>query len=65
MIKRKDFEVYNQKHQMYAEGDQHPQPTEPDIMFALKLEGYAASEIDMWFDHLQGFWRWTCKIAKD
>ena len=40
------------------------EPKEADIQNLLASEGWIADEIDIWFDNLQKFWRWSCKIAK-
>ena len=63
MIRREDFEVCDQSHQMHAEGCQDAEPTEKDILIAVGLCGYAATEIDIFFDGLQGLWRWNCDIG--
>lgn len=62
-------EIFDQAHQMWAEGTsigagKGLEPKEKDIQHLLGTEGWIADEIDIWFDNLQGFWRWSCKIVR-
>jgi hypothetical protein len=63
MIKREDIEIFNQQHQMYAEGCQDEKPEEGDVLIAVGLAGYEATDIDIHYDDLQKLWRWTCDIG--
>jgi len=67
-VDREHTEIFDQPHQMWAEGTEvsrmHNAPTAPDIRKLLESEGWKAYEIDVWYDTLQGFWRWLCKISK-
>ena len=49
---------------MDAEGTSDEQPTEKAIQTLLGVEGWCCDEIDIWFDDMQGFWRWNCTIKK-
>jgi hypothetical protein len=62
MIQREDFEICDQAHEMYAEGCQGGEPLEDDVLIAVGLAGYEASDIDIHFDDMQKLWRWTCAI---
>jgi len=68
-VDREHTEIFDQAHQMWAEGTsigsgEGLEPKEADIQKLLSGEGWIADEIDIWFDNLQKFWRWSCKIAK-
>lgn len=67
-VDRKHTEIFDQAHQMWAEGTsiggEGLEPKEADIQKLLGSERWATDEIDIWFDNLQKFWRWSCKIAK-
>lgn len=68
-VDRKHTEIFDQAHQMCAEGtstgsDEGLELKEADIQKLLGSEGWVTDEIDIWFDNLQNFWRWSCKIAK-
>lgn len=68
-VDREHTEICDQAHQMWAEGtsiggSEGLEPKETDIQKLLGSEGWEADEIDIWFDTLQKFWRWSCKIAK-
>lgn len=39
-------------------------PKKSEISQMLIDEGWQPSDIDIWFDDLQGFWRWSCKIQR-
>lgn len=39
-------------------------PKKVEIVEMLNKEGWQPSMIDIWFDELQGFWRWSCQINK-
>ena len=49
---------------MVAEGSADEKPTEHKIMEAISAEGFEASNISMFYDTLQRFWRYTADIKK-
>ena len=63
-IDRKNTEILDQKHQMYAEGTSDIKPTAKDIELFLKHEGWDIYNLDIFFDSMQGFWRWNCDIVR-
>lgn len=63
-VTRKETEIFDQSHQMYAEGTSDVEPLEKDIKFLLGSENWIADEIGIWFDNMQGFWRWWCSIER-
>ncbi len=65
-VDRQHTVIFDQTHKMWAEGTsigEGLKPKEQDIQHLLGSEGWVADEIDIWFDNLQGFWRWSCKIV--
>lgn len=62
-VTRENTEICDQAHQMFAEGTSDIEPKEIDIQKMLAEELLAVDEIEIFFDNLQGFWRWSCKIA--
>lgn len=63
-VERINTEIFDQVHQMWAEGTSDIEPLEVDIQNLLDGEGFEVDEIDFWFDNMQVFWRWYCKIYK-
>lgn len=63
-VTREETEIRDQAHEMWAEGTSDEMPASSDIETLLKNEGYFASDIERWFDDMQGFWRWNCNIKK-
>lgn len=63
-VERKNTEILDQPHQMCAEGTDDEKPKIEDIEVILKNEGWGVFNVDIWFDTMQGFWRWNCDILK-
>ena len=49
---------------MVAEGTSDVEPKAEDIKLLLLSEKWECSNIGIWFDNMQGFWRWNCDIAR-
>lgn len=64
MIKREEVEIRNQAHLMDAEGAHTHEVSESEIEQFLAKEGYFATNIDIFFDFMQGLTRWTADIIK-
>ena len=47
-----------------AEGTSDIEPIIDDIKSLLKIENWEGYNIDIWFDDMQGFWRWCCDICR-
>lgn len=56
--------VRNQPHLMEAEGTWNTEPTEKQITDCLNNYGYEVSGVEIGYDTLQTFWRWSCSILK-
>lgn len=64
MLLRKNTEIRSQIHLMDAEGTSDSKPIKLDVKELIKQEGWIASNIEIFYDNMQGFWRWNCKIKK-
>jgi hypothetical protein len=62
MIKRYNTKNKTHAHLIDAEGTSDIEPMKSEIEFLLSKEGYNAKDIEIWFDNMQGLWRWSCKI---
>lgn len=59
----KNTEVRNQPHEMWIEGAEDFEPTEKQVIDFVKELGYKSDGIDISFDNMMGFWRWSCNIS--
>lgn len=62
-----NVEIFDQEHQMFAEGisAEKTMPTQEDIeKYLLNEKGWIASDVEIEFDSMMGFWRWSCDIKK-
>lgn len=62
MVTRENTEIRTHAHLMDAEGTADTKPMKSEIEFLLSKEDYNAKDIEIWFDNMQGFWRWNCEI---
>ena len=53
----------DQKHKMWLEGTSDTKPFKKKIMDHAKEKGFKASNIDIYFDYLQGIYRFTGEIT--
>lgn len=61
-LNRENTEISPQPHKMWAEGMEDFKMTPTDIREHLKSEGWDCYEIDILWDNMQKFWRWSCFI---
>jgi hypothetical protein len=64
MLNRNEVEIFEQAHQMYAEGKHANSPSESDIVLLLYDEGYEASNINISYDKMMGVYNWYAEIEK-
>ena len=57
-----EIEIRDQSHLMDASGTQDEKPSEAEIANALLKRGWLASDIEIFYDDLMGFWRWSSDI---
>ena len=62
-LHRENTEIFDQKHQMYAEGADDDEMEEIDIVDHLKEEGWRCVNISTWYDKMQGMWKWSADIS--
>ena len=60
MIERGNTEIQKKN----AEGTSDVKIYTLDVSRFLHKEGYHADNIDIWYDNMQGIWRWSCCIVK-
>lgn len=58
------LEIRDQKHLMFAEGSSDIEPTNVAIVSVIKKQGYAASNIKIFFDNFQSIWRFNADILR-
>ena len=58
-------EISREDWKRYAEGAEDFQPTRPMIVEFLKLNGVKSDRIEILYDDLQGFWRWSATNLVD
>ncbi len=63
-VERKNTEIRSHQHLMDAEGTSDIKPKAEDIKALLLSENWESSNIEIWFDNMQGFWRWNCDISR-
>ena len=64
-VTRENTEIRDQTPDlMVAEGTSDVEPKSKDIKELLLSENWNSSNIDIWFDNMQGFWRWNCDISR-
>lgn len=47
----------------YAEGTSDTEPKPQEISDLFKYDNLEITNIQIWFDNLQHFWRWSCDIV--
>ena len=68
-VDRQHTEILDRPDQMWAEGTsiefgEDFKPKANEIETLLKAENWLMYDLDIWYDNLQGFWRWSCKIMR-
>jgi hypothetical protein len=63
-VNRELTEIFDQIHQMYAEGTSDLRPTTTDINQLITECGFVPKNIDIFYDQFQAIWRWGCDISK-
>lgn len=63
-VTREETEIRDQAHEMWAEGTSGLMPDIVDIESLLLGLGWKASNVEVWYDNMQGFYRWNCSITK-
>ena len=63
-IERKNTSIFDTTDDKSAEGTSEKKPNVKDIEALLKAENWLVYDVDVWFDSMQGFWRWDCNIIR-
>lgn len=64
MLQRKNTEIFDQPHKMWAEGTHKEEPTKKMVVNHLLENGWDCKDVDIWNDTMMGFWRWSSKLIK-
>ena len=59
-----EYEYRTRSWEMWLEGTADNKPSEDTIISHAKAKGYSLSDISIWFDQLQGFWRFSADLKK-
>lgn len=62
---RKNTQILDQQHEMYAEGQCDNKPSREEIKELLLKEGFLMYDLDVFYDNMLAVWIWNCKIAKE
>lgn len=63
-IEDNSVEYRSQQHEMLVEGTSDFKPNENEIMEHGAKNGFFVTDIEIWFDSMQGFWRWNGNIIR-
>lgn len=63
-INNSNSEIRSHSHLMDAEGRCDKRPSQNEVIEYIKSEGYAAVNIDIWYDDFLNCWQWNCNIIK-
>ena len=58
------IEYRTQVHQMDIDGTSDDEPFACDIVDIVESNGFTLENLDIWFDQLQGFWRFNGDIKE-
>lgn len=56
--------IEDSPHKMWAEGTSYDKPLKHDVNQMLNGMGFNYKNLNIFFDELQGFWRWSCDIDR-
>ncbi len=60
-----EYEYRNKSWEMWLEGTSDKKPTESEIIKHAKELRYLLSNIEIWKDELQGFWRFRADLEAE
>ena len=59
-----EYEYRDRSYEMWLEGTSDYFPIELEIIEHAKQKGYELQNIEIWFDNLQKFWRFSADLIK-
>ena len=59
------YEYRDRGWEMWLEGSSDEKPKKNEIINHAKNKGYMLKNIQIWFDNMQGFWRFQADIVKE
>ena len=58
-----DYEYRDREWEMWLEGTADTKPEESEIVESAKAKGFTLDNIDIWFDSMQFFWRFSADLV--
>jgi hypothetical protein len=58
-----EYEYRLQEWEMWLEGTSDNKPNKDEIIKHAKSKGYKLNKLNMWFDNMQGFWRFGANLV--
>jgi len=59
-----EYEYRIRDWEMWLEGTSDNEPNKEEIIIHAKSKGYKLNDIEIWFDNMQGFWRFSADLVK-
>ena len=59
-----EYEYRDRDWEMWLEGTSYNEPNKEEIIKHAKSKGYKLNGIEIWFDNMQGFWRFSADLVK-
>tara|TARA_R110000744_G_scaffold329836_1_gene435398 strand:+ start:937 stop:1125 length:189 start_codon:yes stop_codon:yes gene_type:complete len=58
-----EYEYRIQEWEMWLEVTSDNKPCKEEIIKDAKIKGFELNNLDMWFDNMQGFWRFRADLV--
>ena len=62
--KKMEYEYKDRDWEMWLGGTSDNEPNKKEIIEHAKGKGYKLNDIEIWFDNMQGFWRFSADLVK-
>ncbi|NQY43937.1 MAG: hypothetical protein HRT87_11410 [Legionellales bacterium] len=59
-----EYEYRDRDWEMWLEGTADNEPNKKEMIEHAKGKGYKLNDIEIWFDNMQGFWRFSADLVK-
>jgi hypothetical protein len=59
-----EYEYRDRYFEMWLEGTSDEKPFESDIIEHAKDKGFYLTNIEIWFDYFQSFWRFSANLVR-
>lgn len=61
-LDRRNTEIEDQAHKMWAEGSCDDEPTNGEVIEFMRQQEWVVSNVQISFDGMQSCWRWNCDL---